>query len=51
LDCAAGGHNQRRLENFSNCVEIPTDGTDVWEIDTRQLEIGNKVGSGSFGDL
>ncbi|XP_075654463.1 serine/threonine-protein kinase STY17-like isoform X2 [Castanea sativa] len=48
---ATGGHNQRTLETLSNCIEIPTDGTDVWEIDARQLKMGNKVGSGSFGDL
>ncbi|KAK9990072.1 hypothetical protein SO802_025057 [Lithocarpus litseifolius] len=51
LGYATGGHNQRTLEKLSNCVEIPTDGTDVWEIDASQLKMGNKVGSGSFGDL
>lgn len=34
-----------------NCVEIPTDGTDVWEIDSRQLKIEHKIASGSYGDL
>ncbi|KAG6701845.1 hypothetical protein I3842_07G006000 [Carya illinoinensis] len=43
--------NQSRIETSSNCIEIPSDGTDVWEIDVRQLKTGNKVGSGSFGDL
>ncbi|XP_041019742.1 serine/threonine-protein kinase STY17-like isoform X2 [Juglans microcarpa x Juglans regia] len=43
--------NQTRIETSSNCIEIPSDGTDVWEIDARQLKTGNKVGSGSFGDL
>ncbi|KAG2695235.1 hypothetical protein I3843_07G005800 [Carya illinoinensis] len=43
--------NQTRIETSSNCIEIPSDGTDVWEIDVRQLKTGNKVGSGSFGDL
>lgn len=46
-----GKDNQNRVESFPSCVEIPTDGTDVWEIDTRQLKFENKVGSGSFGDL
>ncbi|KAL5788926.1 hypothetical protein ACOSP7_005875 [Xanthoceras sorbifolium] len=32
-------------------VEIPNDGTDVWEIDPKQLKFGNKVASGSYGDL
>ncbi|KAK0581517.1 hypothetical protein LWI29_014711 [Acer saccharum] len=32
-------------------VEIPNDGTDVWEIDPKHLKFGNKVASGSYGDL
>ncbi|XP_042506766.1 serine/threonine-protein kinase STY46-like [Macadamia integrifolia] len=32
-------------------VKIPTDGTDVWEIDIRMLKFENKVASGSYGDL
>ncbi|XP_031285907.1 serine/threonine-protein kinase STY46-like isoform X4 [Pistacia vera] len=32
-------------------VEIPNDGTDVWEINPRHLKFGNKVASGSYGDL
>ncbi|KAK3224421.1 hypothetical protein Dsin_011446 [Dipteronia sinensis] len=39
------------IVSFPDCIEIPTDGTDVWEIDTRQLKIENKVASGSYGDL
>ncbi|KAE8707154.1 hypothetical protein F3Y22_tig00110387pilonHSYRG00984 [Hibiscus syriacus] len=37
--------------SLPNCLEIPTDGTDVWEIDSRQLKIENKIASGSYGDL
>ncbi|KAL4367867.1 hypothetical protein GQ457_05G012020 [Hibiscus cannabinus] len=37
--------------SLPNCVEIPTDGTDVWEVDSRQLKIENKIASGSYGDL
>ncbi|XP_022145347.1 serine/threonine-protein kinase STY17-like isoform X2 [Momordica charantia] len=48
---ALGKNNQNRVESFPSCVEIPADGTDVWEIDTRQLKLENKVGSGSYGDL
>ncbi|XP_030523738.1 serine/threonine-protein kinase STY17-like isoform X2 [Rhodamnia argentea] len=48
---APGEHNQNETECFPECVEIPTDGTDVWEIDLRQLDTGVKVASGSFGDL
>ncbi|CDY24361.1 BnaA07g02860D [Brassica napus] len=33
------------------CIEIPTDGTDEWEIDVKQLQIEKKVASGSYGDL
>ncbi|KAK9074793.1 hypothetical protein SSX86_003111 [Deinandra increscens subsp. villosa] len=32
-------------------VKIPTDGTDVWEIDAKLLKFENKVASGTFGDL
>lgn len=32
-------------------VHIPTDGTDVWEIDFRLLKFETKVASGSYGDL
>ncbi|GJW09939.1 serine/threonine-protein kinase STY17-like protein isoform X1 [Tanacetum coccineum] len=32
-------------------VKIPTDGTDVWEIDASLLKFENKVASGTFGDL
>nr|CAD1830571.1 unnamed protein product [Ananas comosus var. bracteatus] len=32
-------------------VEIPKDGTDEWEIDVKLLKFGNKMASGSFGDL
>ncbi|XP_072967816.1 serine/threonine-protein kinase STY46-like [Typha angustifolia] len=35
----------------SDHVAIPTDGTDVWEIDVNHLKFGNKVASGSYGDL
>ncbi|KAE8715906.1 hypothetical protein F3Y22_tig00110159pilonHSYRG00146 [Hibiscus syriacus] len=37
--------------SLPNCVEIPTDGTDVWEIDSRQLKLEDKIASGSYGDL
>ncbi|KAI0530564.1 hypothetical protein KFK09_000108 [Dendrobium nobile] len=32
-------------------VQIPTDGTDVWEIDFGMLKFESKLGSGSYGDL
>ncbi|XP_040370867.1 serine/threonine-protein kinase STY17 isoform X2 [Rosa chinensis] len=43
--------NQIKIESSHDALQIPTDGIDVWEIDTRQLKFENKVGSGSFGDL
>ena len=32
-------------------LSIPSDGTDDWKIDPNLLRYGNKVASGSFGDL
>ncbi|XP_008781231.1 serine/threonine-protein kinase STY46-like isoform X2 [Phoenix dactylifera] len=44
--------NAQTLEvSLPDHVQIPTDGTDVWEIDFRLLKFGNKVASGSYGDL
>lgn len=44
--------NVQSPENLlSGHVAIPTDGTDVWEIDVRLLKFGAKVASGSYGDL
>ncbi|XP_077220917.1 serine/threonine-protein kinase STY46-like isoform X1 [Tasmannia lanceolata] len=42
---------QTGMESVSGHVKIPTDGTDVWEIDVRLLKFENKVASGSYGDL
>ncbi|AES95226.1 putative dual-specificity kinase TKL-Pl-4 family [Medicago truncatula] len=42
---------QTRMESSPDCIQIPFDGADVWEIDPSQLKYENKVGSGSFGDL
>lgn len=44
-------HSKLLIESFPDCIEIPTDGTDVWEIDAKQLKIECKVASGSYGDL
>ncbi|XP_054786507.1 serine/threonine-protein kinase STY46-like [Prosopis cineraria] len=30
---------------------IPNDGSDVWEIEPKHLKYGNKIASGSFGEL
>ncbi|KAJ4715928.1 putative Protein kinase [Melia azedarach] len=39
------------MKSHPEHVEIPNDGTDVWEIDPKHLKFGNKVASGSYGDL
>ncbi|KAG0497048.1 hypothetical protein HPP92_001449 [Vanilla planifolia] len=38
-------------ESFHEHVKIPTDGADVWEIDSRLLKFQCKLASGSYGDL
>ncbi|WCJ32739.1 ACT-like protein tyrosine kinase family protein [Euphorbia peplus] len=48
---AMNKQNDTRAASFQDCIEIPNDGTDVWEIDSSQLKFGNKVASGSYGDL
>lgn len=42
---------ETQVESKSNHVKIPTDETDVWEIDVRMLKFEKKVASGSYGDL
>ncbi|KAK4775337.1 hypothetical protein SAY86_010272 [Trapa natans] len=39
------------IKSESDHVSIPSDGTDVWELDPRCLKFENKVASGSYGDL
>ncbi|KAJ6736904.1 ACT-LIKE TYROSINE KINASE FAMILY PROTEIN [Salix viminalis] len=46
-----GEQNKTGVKSLLDCVQIPSDGTDVWEIDTSQLKVENKVASGSNGDL
>ncbi|KAJ6678213.1 SERINE/THREONINE-PROTEIN KINASE TNNI3K-RELATED [Salix viminalis] len=46
-----GEENKTGVESLPDCVEIPSDGTDVWEIDKSQLKVENKVASGSYGDF
>lgn len=44
--------NMQIAENSAaDRVEIPTDGASEWEIDVKLLKFGNKVASGSYGDL
>lgn len=44
-------HDQVVIKSEPNQLTIPNDGTDVWEIDPKQLKFGNKVASGSCSDL
>ncbi|KAF2577854.1 hypothetical protein F2Q68_00003743 [Brassica cretica] len=44
-------HEKSSDELIPACIEIPTDGTDEWDIDLKQLKIEKKVASGSYGDL
>lgn len=44
-------HGQIGNEAALDYLQIPTDGTDVWEIDVRRLNFENKVASGSYCDL
>ncbi|KAK9286148.1 hypothetical protein L1049_014530 [Liquidambar formosana] len=46
-----GEHEQTGIKCELDHVTIPSDGTDVWEIDARHLKFGNKIASGSYGDL
>lgn len=44
-------HQPTGKKNLPDHVAIPCDGTDVWEIDAKNLKFENKVASGSYGDL
>ncbi|PIA35552.1 hypothetical protein AQUCO_03500126v1 [Aquilegia coerulea] len=50
--CAVVNENvETGVKANSDHVKIPTDETDVWEIDVRMLKFEKKVASGSYGDL
>lgn len=42
---------QTEMNGEVDHVSIPNDGSDVWEIDVKHLQFGDKVASGSYGDL
>lgn len=46
-----GEHEQIEIISEPDHVTIPSDGTDVWEIDPQVLKFEKKVASGSYGDL
>ncbi|KAK1680546.1 hypothetical protein QYE76_041394 [Lolium multiflorum] len=45
------GHQLLEDSSPADCVQIPADSTDVWEVDPRLLKFERKLASGSFGDL
>ncbi|KFK30451.1 hypothetical protein AALP_AA7G262600 [Arabis alpina] len=44
-------NGQTTTRTAKDHVEIPNDGTDVWEINLKHLKFGLKIASGSYGDL
>ncbi|KAJ9132685.1 hypothetical protein P3X46_033525 [Hevea brasiliensis] len=44
-------HEQTQIKCDPDHVAIPNDGSDVWEINLKNLKFENKVASGSYGDL
>ncbi|KAM7470956.1 hypothetical protein LguiA_009139 [Lonicera macranthoides] len=46
-----GEPEQAGINCNTDRLKIPTDGTDVWEIDPQHLKFGHHVASGSYGDL
>ncbi|XP_041014469.1 serine/threonine-protein kinase STY46-like isoform X1 [Juglans microcarpa x Juglans regia] len=43
--------DQTVIKCESDYLKIPNDGIDVWEIDPEHLKFGNKIASGSYGNL
>ncbi|XP_057732669.1 serine/threonine-protein kinase STY46-like isoform X1 [Arachis stenosperma] len=48
---SVGEDEQARMKSESDQLNIPNDGTDVWEIDPKHLKIGTQIASGSYGEL
>ncbi|KAI9116859.1 hypothetical protein K1719_012225 [Acacia pycnantha] len=47
----AGKTDQVEMKSEEGHLLIPDNGSDVWEIEPKHLKYGNKVASGSFGEL
>ncbi|KAH1035488.1 hypothetical protein GYH30_055459 [Glycine max] len=43
--------DQAKMKSELDYLTIPTDGTDVWEIDPKHLKYGTQIASGSYGEL
>ena len=50
LEATHYGH-KGSLRHFFLLQKSNRDSTDVWEIPYQDIEIGNKIGSGSFGTV
>nr|XP_029151496.1 serine/threonine-protein kinase STY46 isoform X2 [Arachis hypogaea] len=48
---SVGEDEEARMKSESDQLNIPNDGTDVWEIDPKHLKIGTQIASGSYGEL
>ncbi|MED6179820.1 Serine/threonine-protein kinase sty46 [Stylosanthes scabra] len=48
---SVGEHEEGMMKNEIDQLNIPNDGTDVWEIDPKHLKIGTQIASGSYGEL
>ncbi|XP_028768091.1 serine/threonine-protein kinase STY46-like isoform X2 [Neltuma alba] len=46
-----GKTDQGEMKCEEGHLVIPNDGSDVWEIEPKHLKYGNKIASGSFGEL
>ncbi|XP_052192340.1 serine/threonine-protein kinase STY46-like isoform X6 [Diospyros lotus] len=51
LPSSTSGKEETGIKGEPDHLTIPTDGTDVWEIDPKLLNFGTKIASGSYGDL
>lgn len=51
LPSSTSGKEEKGIKGEPDHLTIPTDGTDVWEIDPKLLNFGTKIASGSYGDL
>lgn len=46
-----GGYERAEIKCEPEHLPIPSDGTDVWEIDAHHVKFECKIASGSYGDL
>ncbi|XAR59870.1 Dual-specificity kinase [Bertholletia excelsa] len=51
LSSPTADHKYSVIKQEPDHLKIPSDGTDVWEIDPQLLKIETKIASGSYGEL